>query len=67
MGYFQAPADSDSIGIDSLNYEGIDEYIEYDEQGNPLQKSVEPQEQNEVNQQSLEVPNGEATEEKKTE
>ena len=66
-GYFQAPADSDSISIDSLNYEGIDEYNEYDEQGNPLKKSVEPKEQNEVNQQSLDVPNGEATEEKKTE
>ena len=60
-GYFQAPADSDSIGIDSLDFEGIDEYIEYDEYGNPLQKPVEPQEPDDANQEPLEMPDGEAT------
>jgi penicillin-binding protein 1A len=53
-------ADSDSIGIDSLGYEGIDEYIELDEEGNPIQKPIEPAENPETNPEPTEVPNGEA-------
>ena len=60
-GYFQAPADSDSIGIDSLDIEGFDEYIEYDEYGNPFQKPIEPQEPDDTHQEPLETPNSEAT------
>ena len=59
--YFYHVADSDSIGIDSLDYEGIDEYIEYDENGNPLPKPVEPQKPDDADQEPLEAPVGEAT------
>ena len=60
-GYYQAPADSDSISTDSLDFEGIDEYIELDEEGNPIQKSIEPTENPETNPEPIEVPNNEAT------
>lgn len=56
-------ADSDSIGTDSLDFEGIDEYIEYDEDGNPIQKPLEPTGNEEVKTEPLEIPNGEATKE----
>ena len=60
-GYYQAPADSDSISIDSLNYEGIDEYIEYDEHGNPIHVPEGTQEPEKADQEPLEAPNAEAT------
>jgi penicillin-binding protein 1A len=60
-GYYQAPADSDSISTDSLDFEGIDEYIELDEEGNPIQKSIEPTENPETNPEPIEVPDNEAT------
>ena len=34
-GYFSAPADSDSISIDSLDIEHLDGYIDLDENGYP--------------------------------
>jgi penicillin-binding protein 1A len=61
--YIYAPADSDSISTDSLDFEGIEEYIEYDENGNPIQKPIEPEEPDEVDEEPTEVPNGEATKE----
>jgi penicillin-binding protein 1A len=60
-GYYQAPADSDSISTDSLDFEGIDEYIELDEEENPIQKSIEPTENPEKNPEPIEVPDNEAT------
>jgi penicillin-binding protein 1A len=60
-GYFQAPADSDSISTDSLDFEGMDEYIELDEEGNPVQKAIEPAENPEINPEPTEAPNSEAT------
>ena len=60
-GYYQAPADSDSISTDSLDFEGIDEYVELDEEGNPIQKSIEPTENPEKNPEPIEVPDNEAT------
>ena len=35
-GYFSAPADSDSISVDSLDIDEIDEYTAVDEWGNPV-------------------------------
>ena len=61
--YVYAPADSDSIGTDSLDFEGIDEYIEYDEYGHPLHKPVEPADPDDVEEEPTEAPNGEATKE----
>jgi penicillin-binding protein 1A len=61
--YVYHVVDSDSIGTDSLDFEGIDEYIEYDEYGNPLQKPAEPAEPDEANTESTDTPNGEATKE----
>ena len=61
--YVYHVVDSDSIGTDSLDFEGIDEYIEYDEYGNPLQKPAEPAEPDEANTESTDAPNGEATKE----
>jgi len=54
-------ADSDSISLDSLGLEGIDEYIELDEEGNPVQKPIEPAENPEASPEPTEAPNGEAT------
>ena len=59
--YVYHVADSDSLSLDSLDLEGIDEYIEYDEQGNPIQKPIEPAEPEEANTQPVENPNAEAT------
>ena len=57
-------ADSDSIGLDSLGLEGLDEYIELDEMGNPIQKSDEPSEPAEANHEPIESPaNTQATKE----
>ena len=56
-------ADSDSIGTDSLDREGIDEYIEYDEYGNPMQKPAEPTEPEEIQPKPTEAPAAEATKE----
>ena len=62
--YVYHMADSDSIEVDSLGMEGLEEYVEYDEYGNPVQKSLEPSDNEEISQEPLEAPNGEATEEK---
>ena len=56
-------ADSDSIGIDSLDMEGIEEYIEYDAQGNPLAKPAKPQEQESAGETPVNHQNTEATKE----
>ena len=61
--YVYHVADSDSIDTDSLDLEGIDEYIEYDEFGNPIQKPHEPAGDEEVKQEPTELQNGEATKE----
>ncbi len=61
--YVYHVADSDSIDTDSLDLEGIDEYIEYDEFGNPIQKPHEPDGDEEVKQEPTELQNGEATKE----
>ncbi len=57
-------ADSDSVGIDSLGVDEIDEYIELDEHGNSL-KHIETTEEDEMNQTPTDHPDAEATEEKK--
>ena len=54
-------ADSDSIGTDSLDLENLEEYIERDEMGNPIQKPVEPGEPGEINEEPVETPHAEAT------
>ena len=58
-GYFSAPADSDSIGVDSLD---VDEYIEYDMEGNPLPQYDEEQD-GEAQPEPAETENTEATKE----
>ena len=60
-GYYQAPSDSDSISVDSLDFDGIDEYQNLDEEGNPVQKPLEPTEPEEASPQPTETPVGEAT------
>jgi penicillin-binding protein 1A len=60
-GYYQAPADSDSISVDSLDYDGIGEYQELDDEGNPIQKTLEPEEPEDAVPQPIETPNNEAT------
>ena len=62
--YVYHVADSDSIGLDSLGLDEIDEYIELDQEGNPIQKPLTPDE-DDMQQEPTEQPNGEATEEKK--
>jgi hypothetical protein len=54
-------ADSDSIGLDSLDFEGIEEYQEHDADGNPIQKPIEPTEPDETKPEPIDAPNGEAT------
>ena len=61
-GYFSAPADSDSIGVDSLDVDAIDEYIEYDMEGNPLPQHDEEQE-GKAQPEPAETENTEATKE----
>ena len=58
-GYFSAPADSDSISLDSLD---VDEYIEYDMEGNPLPQYDEEQD-GEAQPEPAETENTEATKE----
>ena len=60
-GYYEAPADSDSISVDSLNFDGIEEYQNLDEEGNPVQKPLEPTEPEEASQLPIETPNTAAT------
>jgi penicillin-binding protein 1A len=59
--YYYHVADSDSIGIDSLDFEGIEEYQELDADGNPIPKPIEPAETPEANQEPTDAPAGEAT------
>ena len=61
--YVYAAADSDSIGTDSLSLEGLEEYIERDEQGNPIEKPLSPAENEEIKQEATEINNVEATKE----
>ena len=59
--YVYHVADSDSIGLDSLDFEGIEEYQELDADGNPIQKPIEPTEPDETKPEPIDAPNGEAT------
>jgi len=65
--YVYEVADSDSIGLDSLDLDGIDQYVELDEYGNPIQKVTEEtdefKETEEAEQKPIEVVKGEATKE----
>ena len=60
-GDYEAPADSDSISVDSLDFDGIEEYQDLDEEGNPVQKPLEPTEPEEASQLPIETPNTAAT------
>ena len=61
--YAYVPRDTDSISIDSLGVEGLEQEIELDEEGNPIVKQKEPIDVlPEVQQDDN---NGEATEQKK--
>ena len=62
-GYFSAPSDSDSISIDSLDIDGIDEYLEYDDQGYPINNPSESDDSEDLNQEPSETNNAEATKE----
>ncbi len=61
-GYFSAPADSDSIGVDSLDVDAIDEYIEYDREGNPLPQ-YDKEQDGKAQPEPAETENTEATKE----
>lgn len=61
--YTYHQVDSDSIGIDSIGIEKIDEYVELDEQGNPVQKPIEPKENEELNTTPVSNQNTEAIKE----
>jgi hypothetical protein len=57
-------ADSDSISLDSLDLEGLDNLIELDKTGNPVQNAVEPTAPEETKEEPLEKPaNTQATKE----
>ena len=62
-GYYSAPADSDSIGVDSLDVDAIDEYIEYDDQGYPVHNPAEGDDSENLNEEPTETHNAEATKE----
>ena len=63
-GYFSAPADSDSIGVDSIAVEIPDrESIFYDDFGNPLPRPGKSQEPEEADNTSVPQQNDEATKE----
>jgi penicillin-binding protein 1A len=62
-GYFKAPADSDSIGVDSLAVDADDEAIFYDDFGNPLQRLHKDPEPDNADQQHTHHPEAEATKE----
>ena len=65
-GYFKAPADSDSIGVDTLALDMRDgEDILLDDFGNPLQRPVKTPEPDEVDNTPAPQQNNEAIEEKK--
>ena len=61
--YAYVPRDTDSISIDSLGVEGMEQDIELDEEGNPVVKQKEPLDA--MPEVPQEEGNGEATEQKK--
>ena len=61
-GYFSAPADSDSISIDSLDIDEIDPYTAVDQWGNPID-SYDENEDSEAQPEPTESENTEATKE----
>ena len=61
--YVYAPRDSDSLSVDSLNIEGMEQEIELDDEGNPVVKPREPA--NAEQDAPAGNTNGEATEQKK--
>ena len=61
--YAYVPRDIDSISIDSLGVEGMEQEIELDEEGNPIVKQKEPIDA--LPEVPQEEGNGEATEQKK--
>ena len=64
-GYFQAPADSDSLSVDSLGLElGDTEAILYDDHGNPLQRPHKDPEPASADETHTHQQNTEATENK---
>jgi penicillin-binding protein 1A len=62
-GYFKAPADSDSIGVDSLAVETEGEEIFYDDFGNPLQRPVKDPEPDNTDNAQTPQHNADATKE----
>ena len=61
-GYFQAPADSDSLSTDSLSLDADDtDAIFLDEHGNPLQRPQKDPEPDDTKQQTAPQTNGEGT------
>lgn len=63
-GYFRAPADSDSIGIDSIAVEHIDgESLLYDDFGNPLPRPGKSKEPDDAGDTSVPRQNDEGTKE----
>lgn len=56
-------ADSDSIGLDSLALDEIDEYIELDENGYPIQKPIEPDTPDDIREEPTESTIGDAIKE----
>ena len=63
--YVYAPRDSDSISVDSLALEELDQEIELDPDGNPVLKTKEPLDMQPEQPQGNDTGNGEATEPKK--
>ncbi|MBR5326706.1 MAG: penicillin-binding protein, partial [Prevotella sp.] len=64
-GYFQAPADSDSIGVDSLAMDiEQGDAIFYDDFGNPLPRPGKTPSPDELKEEPLPQHNAEATEER---
>ncbi len=61
--YVYSAADSDSIATDSLSLEGLEEYVERDEQGNPIEKPLQPAESEDASREPVKTPGGEATKE----
>jgi penicillin-binding protein 1A len=62
-GYFKAPADSDSIGVDSLAVDVDDEAIFYDDFGNPLQRPAKDPEPDNADNTQTPQHNADATKE----
>ncbi len=61
--YVYAPRDSDSISVDSLALEELEQEIELDQDGNPVLRPKEPVDM--LPEQGNDNVNGEATEPKK--